>query len=200
MRKIILIVHISLDGYVAGAEGELDGFDASAENLEFVCKLTEGADAALFGRTSFRMLDDYWPYVKNLPDTTKEMVSYSNWYNQAKKIVLSKTMKSDASKKVTVISENIKEEMVKIKNEEGKDILIFGSPVATRSLMDLDLIDIYWIFVNPILFGQGVPLFLPSTIKRRLKLRSTKSFANGELGIEYSVDRGPSHRDKKPWH
>jgi dihydrofolate reductase len=61
MRNLVLIVHVSLDGYVAGPNGDLDGFDASAENLEFVCKLTEEADAALFGRNSFRLLNDYWP-------------------------------------------------------------------------------------------------------------------------------------------
>jgi hypothetical protein len=54
MRKLILIVHTSLDGFVAGLKGELDGFDASQENLEFVCKITEEADAALFGRISYK--------------------------------------------------------------------------------------------------------------------------------------------------
>jgi dihydrofolate reductase len=200
MRNLVLIVHVSLDGYVAGPNGDLDGFDASAENLEFVCKLTEEADAALFGRNSFHLLNDYWPTAKGLPDATMGMIAFSNWYNKAKKIVLSATMKSEDPNELMIINENLMEEILKIKNEQGKNILMFGSPVAARALMELDLIDRYWIFVNPLIFGQGIPLFMPSKIKLKLKLNFTKQFANGELGIEYIVDRDEHLVTKKPWH
>ena len=189
MRKLILVVHISLDGFVAGHKGELDGFDASEENLEFVCKLTEEADTALFGRISYKLLDDYWPTAKDRPNATKGEIAYSNWYNHAKKIVISRTMTQESLNNTIIISENISNEVIKIKEQAGKNILIFGSPAISQSLMQLDLIDSYWIFVNPIIFGLGIPLFAGLTNKSKLKLQATKQFSNGEIALNYIVER-----------
>ncbi len=77
MRKLVLLAHTSLDGFVAGAQGELDDFDASEENLQFVCSLTEQADGALFGRISYKLLNDYWPSAKDLPDASKGTIAFS---------------------------------------------------------------------------------------------------------------------------
>ena len=159
MRKLTLIAHISLDGLVAGSKGELDDFDANEENLGFVCELTEEADTALFGRISYQLLDRYWPTAGDRPNATKGEIAYSNWYNNAKKIVISKTMPSANVNNTTIISENIPGRIIKVKEQPGKSILIFGSPAASQSLMPLNLIDDYWIFVNPVIFGKGIPLF-----------------------------------------
>jgi dihydrofolate reductase len=127
-RKIILVAHISLDGFVAAPNGELDWFDKGEENLEFVCKLTEGADTALFGRISYELLNSYWPTARDHPNATKGEIAYSNWYNNAKKIVISKTMTEGGLNNTTFISGNISNEITKIKEQKGKNILIFGSP------------------------------------------------------------------------
>jgi len=189
MRKLILVVHISLDGFVAGPKGELDGFDAGEENLEFVCKLTEEADTALFGRISYKLLDSYWPTARDNPNATNGEIAYSTWYNNAKKIVISKTITAQNLINTTIISKNISNEIIKIKEQTGKNILIFGSPTISQSLMQPDLIDSYWIFVNPIIFGQGIPLFAGLTNKLKLKLLTTKQFSNGEIALHYIVDR-----------
>jgi dihydrofolate reductase len=70
--------------------------------------------------------------------------------------------------------------------EVGKRI---GSPAASQSLMQLDLIDSYWIFVNPIIFGRGIPLFAGTTNKSKLRLLTTKQFANGEIALNYVLER-----------
>jgi len=189
MRKLILVAHTSLDGFVAGPKGELDGFEADEENLQFVCKLTEEADAALFGRISYKLLDSYWPTAKDRANATKGEIAYSNWYNHAKKIVFSKTMTQESLHNMTIISGNISNEIIKIKEQAGKNILIFGSPTVSQSLMQLDLIDNYWIFVNPIIFGQGIALFAGLAKKSKLKLLNTKQFSNGEIALNYVVDR-----------
>src|ERR1700759_3467446 len=106
MRKIILIVHTSLDGLVAGVNGELDGFDASDENLGFVCDIAEHADAAFFGRVSYQLLDNYWPNAADRAGATKNEIRYSNWYNRAQKIVLSKTISASGLTNTTIISDN----------------------------------------------------------------------------------------------
>jgi dihydrofolate reductase len=189
MRKLVLFAHTSLDGFVAGIKGELDDFDASEENLQFVCSLTEQADAALFGRTSYKLLNDYWPSAKDLPNASKGTTVFSTWYNSAKKIVISKTMKEQNLNNTIIISDNIANELIKIKNQPGKDILIFGSPAVSQLLMQHDLIDSYWIFINPIIFGRGIPLFTEMENKIKLKLSFTKQFANGEIALNYSSDR-----------
>jgi len=188
-RQLILSAHTSLEGFVAGPNGELDGFDKAEENLEFVCNLTEEADAALFGRNSFQLLDSYWPTARDHPGVTKGAIDYSNWYNKAQKIIISKTIPATNLSNTTIIRENIAEEIIKIKEQPGKDILIFGSPSASQSLMQLDLIDRYWIFINPILFGNGIPLFSGLNDKIKLKLLTTKQLSNGEIAIHYAVDK-----------
>ncbi len=189
MRKLILIVHTSLDGYVAGPNGELDGFDASEENLQFVCILTKDADAALFGRTSYQLLDSYWPNAKDRTNSTIGEIAYSNWYNKAQKIVISKTMLGRDMNNSMIISENIPTEVSKIKEAAGKNILIFGSPSVSQLLMESGLIDSYWIFINPAIFGKGIPLFKDMQNKINLKLVTTKQFSNGEFALNYIVDK-----------
>jgi dihydrofolate reductase len=189
MRKLILVVHTSLDGFVAGPKGELDGFDAGEENLVFVGKLTKEADTALFGRISYELLESYWPTAKDRPKASKGEILYSKWYNNAKKIVFSRTMTIEGNTNTIVIDKNISNEIIKIKGRTGKNILIFGSTTIARILMKLDLIDIYWIFINPVIFGQGIPLFDGQGNKSKLKLLATRQFANGEIALNYVVDR-----------
>jgi len=186
MRKLVLIAHISLDGFVAGIKGELDDFDASEENLQFVCSLTEEADSALFGRTSYELLNHYWPNARNLPGASKGTIAYSMWYNNAQKIVVSKTITGKDLENTIVIADNLPSEISKIKHQPGKDILIFGSPAVSQLLMQKNLIDSYWIFVNPIIFGSGISLFKEMSNKIKLKLESTKQFTNGEIALSYS--------------
>lgn len=186
MRKIVLLAHISLDGYVAGIKGELDDFEPGEENLQFVCSLTEKADSALFGRISYELLNTHWPAAKDRPNASKGTIAYSTWYNNARKIIISRSMKAESSKN-TIISDNIPKKVNEIKNEPGRDILIFGSPAVSQVLMKNNLIDSYWIFVNPIIFGRGIPLFNEMMNKIKLKLADTKQFANGELGLNYLI-------------
>ena len=189
MRRLILVVHISLDGFVAGPNGELDGFPAGDENLAFVNTLAKDADAALFGRTSYELLNSYWPTARNNPEATAAEIAYSNWYNDAQKIVVSKTLPNVNRDYTIILRENIANEITKIKEQPGKNILIFGSPTVSHELRQHDLIDRYWVFVNPVLFGEGIPLFRAPTNKAKLELLSTKQFSNGEIALNYVVER-----------
>ena len=134
MRKLILIVHTSLDGFVAGENGEFDGFNPSPENLDFVCSLTDEADAALAGRISYQMLESYWPTARDKANATSSEIKYSNWYNDAEKIVLSKSLSKTNLNKTTIISENIADKILEVKNRKGKNILMFGSPTIFEIL------------------------------------------------------------------
>ena len=189
MRKLILVVHTSLDGYVAGLQGELDNFPGGEESLEAVCRLTDDADAALFGRVSYELLNNYWPQRKDNPEATKNEIDFSNWYNSAAKIMLSNTIQLGALPGATIISNNIAHEIIKIKQQPGKSILIFGSPATAQLLMQLDLIDNYRIYINSVIFGEGIPLFSGVTNYKKLKLIDAAQIPNGEIALNYTVDR-----------
>jgi dihydrofolate reductase len=187
MRKIILIVHTSLDGFVAGENGEFDKFNPSPENLDFVCSLTDEADAALMGRITYQMLNTYWPTARDKENALKSEIKYSNWYNDARKIVLSKSLSKNNLRDVTILSENIEKKLLEIKHQKGKNILMFGSPTAFQALNKLELVDEYWVINYPVLFGKGIPFFTLAETPKKLKLLSTKQLSHGEVVIHYEV-------------
>jgi len=88
-----------------------------------------------------------------------------------------------------IISDNLSHRINEIKQQAGEDILLFGSPTATHSLIQLNLIDGYWLFVNPIILGQGIPLFADIKDKIKLKLLTTRQFTCGVTELNYTVDR-----------
>ena len=189
MRKIILSLHISLDGFVAGPNGEMDWIKVDDELFDLVGKFTDEADTALYGRITYQMMDSYWPAAADKPDATKHDIEHSEWYNRVNKVVLSRTMHSSGSNKTTFISDNIFDEINKLKLKPGKNILIFGSPSAANSLMEYNLIDEYWLFINPILLGQGIPAFAKIRDRINLKLLTTKVFPSGVTALNYAVER-----------
>ena len=185
MRKLVLIVQTSLDGFVAGPNGEFDNFIGGEENLEFVCSITDDADAALLGRVSYQLLDSSWPTAASKPDATKNVIKYSNWYNSVSKFVLSKSLKNKNSANTHIISENPESEINYIKQRPGKNILIFGSPTAVHSLFELNLIDSLWIIVHPVIFGKGIPFFRNMENIIKLDLVASKKLSSGILCHKY---------------
>ena len=105
MRQLTLIVQTSLDGFVAGPKGEFDNFIGGEENLEFVCSITDEADAILLGKNSYQLINSFWPQAASKPGATKNEIKYSNWYNGVPKYVLSKTLEADKAANTHVISE-----------------------------------------------------------------------------------------------
>jgi dihydrofolate reductase len=188
MRKIISFMHISLDGFVAGPNGEMNWIKVDEEIFNYVGKRISEGDTALYGRVTYQMMENYWPAAGNKPTATRHDIEHSNWYNKVHKIVLSKTMKDASLTNTTIISDNISDRINEIKQQPGNDILLFGSPTATHSLIQLNLIDGYWLFVNPIVLGQGIPLFVDIKNKIKLKLLTTQQFTCGVTELNYIVD------------
>ena len=188
MRKIVLSMHVSLDGFVAGLKGEMDWIKLDDEVFDLVGGFTKEADTALYGRVTWEMMDDYWPTAADKPNASKHDIEHSQWYNKVDKLVLTKTMRGKKADKVKFISDNIFSEINSFKQAPGKNVMIFGSPTAAHSLMEYSLIDEYWLFVNPILLGQGIPLF--ANIKNRIDLKplETKVFHCGVTALHYAVE------------
>lgn len=188
-------MHISLDGFVSGLNGEMGWIKVDEEIFDYVGKRISEGDTALYGRVTFKMMENYWPTAGDKPTATRHDIEHSKWYKKVHKVVLSRTMKDAGRMDVvlnntTIISDNLFDRIHEIKQQAGNDILLFGSPTATHSLIQLNLIDGYWLFVNPIILGQGIPLFTGIKDKIKLKLlTTTRQFTCGVTELNYTVDR-----------
>ena len=174
MKKIVLFMHTSLDGFVAGPNGEMNWINVEKEIFDEATKVTDRADTALYGRNTYGMMEGYWPTAADQPNATKHDIEHSRWYNSVTKIVISKTMEGTQKPKTKVISHDLAQEIKKVKQGPGKDIVIFGSPSTCHSLMQDNLIDEYILTINPVLLGAGIPLFNGIEKLTKLKLVSSK--------------------------
>lgn len=182
-------MHISLDGFVAGPNGEMDWIKVNEEIFTHVGKRISEGDTSLYGRVTYQMMENYWPTAADKPNATRHDIEHSRWYSTVHKVVLSKTMKDAVLPNTTIISGNLAGRIQEIKQQDGKEILVFGSPSATHALMQLDLIDGYWLFVNPVILGKGIPLFANINGKTKLNLVSTRPFSCGVTELNYTVDQ-----------
>ena len=185
MRNLIFFMHTSLDGFVTGINGEMDWINLDDSMFDFVATMTDKADTALYGRVTYEMMQSYWPTAGEQLNATKHDIEHSTWYNKVSKIVLSKTINDSGLHNTKVISDQLSDNINKLKQQDGKNILIFGSPRASQSLLNQDLIDEFWLFVNPVILGQGIPLFKNITGTTKLKFVESKTFACGVIAIHY---------------
>jgi dihydrofolate reductase len=191
MRKVISFMHLSLDGFVAGPNGEMDWIKVDEEIFDYVGKRISEGDTALYGRKTYQMMEDYWPTAGIQPTASKHDIEHSKWYKKVHKVVLSKTMNDTGLANTQIISNNLLDRINEIKQSGtpgrsgSEEILLFGSPTATHSLMQLNLIDGYWLFLNPIILGRGIPLFVDIKDKIKLQLLTTRQFSCGVTELNY---------------
>lgn len=188
MRKLIFFMHVSLDGFVAGENGEMNWIKLDNELFDFVGTMTAGSDTALYGRVTYEMMQSYWPTAGDKPNASKHDKEHSAWYNKVPKVVLSRTLSEKELDNTTVISDDLAGHINQLKAQEGKDILIFGSPRASQSLLNEGLIDEFWLFLNPIILGKGMPLFKNITNTTKLQLVENKTFPCGVIALHYKKE------------
>jgi dihydrofolate reductase len=189
MRKLVVFMHVTLDGFVAGTKGEMDWINIGDEIFEYAGQQTDLADTALYGKNTFLMMDGYWPTAANQPNASKHDIQHSNWYNKVEKVVLSTTLKQKDFPGIKFISNNLKSEINKLKQKPGKNILIFGSANAVHSLMSLNLIDEYLLMVNPVLIGRGIPMFKDINEKINMKVTESNVFSSGVVCLHYEKNK-----------
>ncbi len=182
-------MHVSLDGFVAGPNGEMNWIKVDEELFDYVGKRITETDTALYGRVTYDMMEGYWPTAGDAPNASKHDRDHSKWYKSAHKVVLSQTMKGKDLPNTTVISDDLSTRLNEIKQQAGSEILLFGSPTATHTLMQENLIDGFWLFVNPIILRQGIPLFKDIKNQINLKLLNTHQFNCGVTELNYLVER-----------
>ena len=189
MGKIVLFMHQSLDGFAAGTNGEMNWIYVDEEIFDFVSERIAETNTALYGRVTFEMMESYWPTAAEQPGASKHDREHAVWYKSARKVVLSNTLDQSLFTNTTVIGNNYADAVKKLKNETKGEILLFGSPTAAHSLLAENLIDECWLFVNPVLLGDGIPVFKDVKGKQQLKLLKTHVFSSGVVCISHEVQR-----------
>jgi dihydrofolate reductase len=165
MSKIISFMHISLDGFVAGPQGQMDWIHINQELFGHIGQRIQKSDTALYGCRTFEMMEGYWPTADQKPNATDHDRTHAAWYRKSRKVVLSNTL-THGSENTTIVAGDLAQELAKVKATTESEILLFGSPTASHALLEQNLIDGFWLFVNPVILGSGIPLF-PQGIPRQ---------------------------------
>jgi dihydrofolate reductase len=191
MRKLVLFLHASLDGFVEGPKGEMDigwvSYDADLE--KHAKEILSTADTVIWGRGTYQMMHSYWPSVPSNPSSSQYERNHAEWIEKTAKIVFSTTLEKVEWNNSRLVKEDVEEEIKNLKQQPGKDMVILGSPRLAHYLMQFDLIDEYKITVSPVLIGSGLPLFQGLKEKINLKLIENKTFDSGAIGLVYQTVR-----------
>jgi dihydrofolate reductase len=181
MRKIIVFENVTLDGFMAGPNGELDWAIHDDEITQDSKEGQASTDLFLFGRVTYDMMASFWP----TPAGKSANPVFAEVLNNSPKIVFSTTLKKADWQKTEVINELNKDELLALKQSPGKNMMIFGSGTIVDQFTQLGLIDEYQLLVNPVVLGKGKPLFKDTLDKINLNLVKTKTFNNGVVSLQY---------------
>lgn len=185
MRKIIVTMWVSLDGYIAGPNGEMDWIMVNDEMGKYESNFIKAADTLILGRATYESFAGSWPHVPENPSADEGEKEYARLLNSMRKIVFSKTLDKVEWNNSTLMREVSAQEIKKLKQEPGKDIVIYGSASIIQTFTNLGLIDEYQLLVHPIVLGGGKPLFKNIMNKNKLKLINTRTFSTGVVGLYY---------------
>lgn len=180
-------MHVSLDGFAAGTKGEMDWIHVDQEIFDFGAERITKTDTALYGRVTFQMMESYWPTAAEQPGASKHDREHAAWYKSAHKVVLSTTLDPSTLVNTTVIGKDYAAAIRKLKEETTGEILLFGSPATAHALLAENLIDECWLFVNPVLLGEGIPVFKGIKEKKSLKLLKTHVFSSGVVCLHHEL-------------
>jgi dihydrofolate reductase len=180
MRKVILLVMVTLDGFFDGpGEGleRIDWHHADEEWQDYSVEILSGADTLLFGRKTYEGFASFWPSQEG---------EVARLLNAIDKVVFSTTLTEATWQGTRLVREHVPEAIAELKVQSGKDILVFGSADFAATLTQHGLIDEYRIAVNPVVLGEGTPLFKPHAGRRELRLLGTRIFRSGIVELRYA--------------
>lgn len=194
MRKVVLLMNVSVDGYMGGPNGELDWlfpFLGPAQ-VESLAEFLREADTMLIGRVSYLQQIAYWS-AKSAPGALGKYQSKfgdagdetSALLDAITKIVFSRTLERLDWGNSRLATADVAEEVTRLKRQPGKNIIVRGSATLVHALIRLRLIDEYNLVVHPIALGKGIPVFEESSGHVKLRLVTTKTFDSGALLLTY---------------
>ena len=196
MSKVILSVMVSLDGLMAGRDGDLEWFRTDDEFESEMFTVLRSVDAILLGRVAYQLLGDYWPGAaeseKQAPGgftSDDRQVSFARMMNTIPKVVYSRTLERAEWGPVRIVRDDIEGDLARMKRESQKDLVLFAGATIARYFIQRDLFDEYRLMVHPTILGAGQPLFGPEMPRHELKLLRARTFGSGVTLLHY--ERGP---------
>jgi dihydrofolate reductase len=189
MRKIIMFNRISIDGFFAGPNGETHEWFITDPEVDKAAHKMMQPDTVLFGRVTYQMFENYWPKVATDSKAPKEAHATARELNEMTKLVFSKTLKEVTWENSKLIKGNLAEEIKKLKQGNGPDMVIFGSGTLVQQLTDEGLMDEYLFVVTPVILGAGKSFF-KNVKKSNLKLLEAKRFKSGNIILHYKTGKG----------
>jgi dihydrofolate reductase len=176
---------VTLDGFFDGPNHDISWHNVDAEFNEFAIEQTGSVAALLFGRVTYELMASFWP----TPFALETDPIVADLMNRLPKLVFSTTLAKADWNNTRLIKDHVAEAISQLKQQPGKDLALFGSANLMSTLMKLDLIDEHRIMVNPVILGNGTPLFNRAENKVNLKLVNTRIFGNGNVLLCYQPDR-----------
>jgi len=175
---------MTLDGYMAGCKGELDWHFPfwTDEMAAYASRQLRAMDTILVGRLTYEKMAAYWPFAAR--------TDFSEMMNNYEKIVFSTSLKKAAWQHSRVMAKNIGEEIARLKQTPGRDMIIYGSASIVQAFLPMNIIDEFQVWLHPVAIGQGIPLFKNSSELLKLKLLKTKTLCSGVLLLYYAPGDG----------
>lgn len=177
MRRVIVSNLMSLDGFFESSEKKLDWFTPDEDFFAYAREMLGSVDLILFGRLTYEHMAAYWPFAPKDEIADK--------MNNLPKIVFSRTLQKVEWNNSRLVKGAMAEEVSKLKQQPGKDMVLLGSATIASALLQLGLIDEYRVIISPILIGSGNPLFKGIRERLKLKLQNVKLLSSGTVVLYY---------------
>ena len=185
MRKLIMQLELTLDGFYAGEHEEFDWFKLDPEWWAArVQRYLPGIDTVLLGRKNYEGFRGYWPNVSSFPHATDTDLAFSRWLDDVPKVVFSTTLERTEWTNSVVMRGDLGAEVSRLKALSGKDLLIMSSASIAQACQAHGLIDEYWLTVHPVTLGRGLPLFKEPV---NLELLESKAYPSGQVFLHYAT-------------
>lgn len=185
MRKIVLSMSVSLDGFIEGPNREIDWHLVDDELHTYFNDQLRTMGAFLNGRVTHELMAEFWPTADADPESTGPIAEFAGIWRDTPKIVYSRTLER-ADWNTTVVREVVPEEVLALKAEPGGDLALGGADLAATFLRH-GLVDEFRVYVHPVLIGRGKPLFPLTDRGTSLELLDTRTFGNGVVLLHHRV-------------
>jgi dihydrofolate reductase len=189
MRKILTTTWVSLDGFIAGPNNEMDWVGRYYDETmgAYETELVRGGDTLLLGRTTYDSFAGSWPSVPDREGVSEGEKVYARLLNSMRKVVVSSSLTDPSWEHTDVLTDVRREEIEQLKQEPGSDIIVYGSASLVRQLTDLGLVDEYHLLVHPVVLGGGKPLFGGVSGSTDLALQSVTPHPSGVVKMVYRL-------------
>ena len=199
MRKLIVSMNVTADGFMSGPDCELDWHFKSwtGEMGDALCSELAKADTILLGRVTYSAMAKYWPSKVADPSCRGEDFAFANMMNSYTKIVFSKTITSPVWNNSKLANGNPENEINLLKKKPGKDIIIYGSGRLVSSLINSGLVDEYQLWLHPVALGKGKPLFKNLHSRVYMQMVNVKTFSSGVVVLYYQANKINENENNK---